>query len=252
MKQLLLPLFYLLVIVNFNAQTFSTETISKDFLLGKILYKENPGFVKIEREHSLREMYLNRETYAAFIKMFEAAKTDGVRLKIVSGARNFGHQKTIWERKWKTYKKLDPLCRSQKILEFSSMPATSRHHWGTDIDLNNLENSYFEEGIGKAEYDWLVKNASRYGFYQVYTSKNTGRTGYAEEKWHWSYLPLARHYLQAYNDTIRYEDITGFEGAHLAKVQEMIAAYVNGIAHGPEEVLLETSDIHTVFTQPEE
>lgn len=252
MKKLLLPLIYLLLLTNITAQNSSAEVISKEFLLGKILYKENPDFVKTKREHSSREIYLNREVYGAFINMFESAKKDGVRLQIISGARNFEHQKAIWERKWKAYEELDPLCRSHKILQFSSMPATSRHHWGTDIDLNNLENSYFEEGLGKAEYEWLVENAFRYGFYQVYTSKDTGRTGYSEEKWHWSYLPLARRYLQEYNDTVRYEDITGFEGAYLAKAQKMISAYVNGISEEPDEVLLKATEIQTVFTQIEE
>lgn len=251
MKQLL-PFICLLISTNITAQTSSAEIVNKEFLLGKILYEKNPEFVKVEKAHTTGRIYLNRATYAAFAKMFEAAKMDGIQLQIISGARNFEHQKIIWEKKWKALKELDPLCRSQKILEFSSMPATSRHHWGTDVDLNNLDNSYFEEGTGKAVYDWLVQNAPRYGFYQVYTSKQNGRTGYSEEKWHWSYLPLARDYLQAYNEKIRYEDITGFEGAHLAEIQQMIAAYVNGVSHEPVEAFTETSKVQTVFTQPED
>lgn len=230
MKKLILPLIFFSCFLSVTAQKSSSEEISKEFLLGKLNYRHENEFLKVNNEHTSRALYLNRETYWAFVKMFRAAKADGIELKIVSGARSFEHQKAIWERKWKNYKDLDPLSRSRKILEFSSMPATSRHHWGTDIDLNNLENSYFEEGKGKVEYEWLVKNAPRFGFYQVYTSKGSGRTGYSEEKWHWSYLPLSRHYLQAYNDTIQYSDITGFEGAHLAEAQEMIAAYVNGIS----------------------
>ena len=252
MKQLLLPLLYLMVSTNITAQEHSEEMISKEFLLGKTVYKKNSDFVKVDRAHASRGMYLNKDTYTAFVKMFEDAKADGIELQIISGARNFEHQKAIWERKWKSYQDLDPLCRSQKILEFSSMPATSRHHWGTDIDLNNLENSYFEEGKGKSEYEWLVKNARRFGFFQVYTSKESGRTGYAEEKWHWSYLPLAGHYLQAYNEAISYEDITGFEGAYLAEAQKMITAYVNGISHPVFEDLSERREVQTAFTKAEE
>ena len=51
------------------------------------------------------------------------------------------------------------------------MPSTSRHHWGTDIDLNSLNNSYFSSGKGLKEYDWLTTNANHYGFYQVYTDE---------------------------------------------------------------------------------
>jgi len=249
MKKLILSLIFFSFSLNAPAQKGPSEEISKDFLLGKLNYRQEIDFLKIDNEHTSRALYLNKETYSAFVKMFRAAKADGIELKIVSGARNFEHQKAIWERKWRNNKDLDPLSRSRKILEFSSMPATSRHHWGTDIDLNNLENSYFEEGKGKAEYEWLVKNAPRFGFFQVYTSKDSGRTGYSEEKWHWSYLPLARHYLQAYNETIQYSDITGFEGAHLAEAQEMIANYVNGISM---EDFSGEPETRTVFTLSEE
>ena len=97
------------------------------------------------------------------------------------------------------------------------MPTTSRHHWGTDIDLNSLSNSYFEQGKGKKEYEWLIENANKYGFYQVYTSKENGRTGYNLEKWHWSYLPLASEYLKFYNANITYKDISGFKGSEYSE-----------------------------------
>lgn len=247
MKQFYVNLIFLMFSLHLAAQIPFEDTITKEFLLGKTAYQEVKDFVKVDPEHASRKMYLNRETYAAFVEMWKAAKTDGVQLKIVSGARNFEHQKAIWERKWKANEELEPLSRSQKILEFSSMPATSRHHWGTDIDLNNLENSYFEKGRGKAEYDWLVKNASQFGFFQVYTSKQSGRTGYSEEKWHWSYLPLAKLYLQAYNDIVKYEDISGFEGSYLAEAQEMIGIYVNGISRDYLKTFSGTPEEQTVF-----
>lgn len=228
-KQLLLFLL-LFSACNMSSQVLTSEGISKELLLGKINYRTNKGFVKVDSKYCSKTTFLNKEVYHAFLEMYNSAKNDGIELRIVSGARNFDHQKAIWERKWKDYNELDPQCRTQKILEYSSMPSTSRHHWGTDIDLNNLENAYFTEGTGKTEYEWLVKNAPLFGFYQVYTSKDAGRTGYAEEKWHWSYLPLAGRYLEAYNKTISYQDISGFDGCQLAEVNQMITAYVNGIA----------------------
>ena len=49
--------------------------------------------------------------------MYNAAKKEGIALKIISGTRNFNEQKTIWERKWKRYKSLDPIERAQMILD---------------------------------------------------------------------------------------------------------------------------------------
>ena len=180
-------------------------TYDSNFILGKFDYKKDTTFIKVDKIHASKTLY------------------------IISGTRNFYEQKSIWERKWLKYKSLKPIDRALKILEYSSMPSTSRHHWGTDIDLNNLNNSYFETGQGKKEYLWLVKNANTYGFQQVYTSKKQGRTGYNMEKWHWSYMPLSEKYLTFYNNTIQAKDISGFKGADLAAALDVIQIYVNGI-----------------------
>ena len=55
------------------------------------------------------------------------------------------------------------------------MPATSRHHWGTDMDINSVEDDYFKDGKGKKVYRWLVENASKYGFCQVYSDKKSSK-----------------------------------------------------------------------------
>jgi LAS superfamily LD-carboxypeptidase LdcB len=210
--------------------------ITKAFVLGKFAFTADTTFVKVDKAYASKTIYLKKETYAAFKKMYAAARKEGIKLTILSGTRNFDYQKGIWERKWNAYALLAPLERAKKILQFSSMPATSRHHWGTDMDLANLNNSYFENGVGKKMYDWLRKHGPTYGFYQVYTDKKTGRTGYNMEKWHWSYLPLAKQYLNFYNQYITYEDINsanGFKGAELAAQLDVIKQYVNGI---PEEL----------------
>jgi len=220
---LILSVFFLF---SGNAQTF----ITKEFVLGKFDYKTHSDFIKVNPKHASKTMYLQKRVYDSFVKMYKEAKLEGVHLKIVSGTRNFYEQKAIWERKWKRNANLSPIDNTKKILEYSSMPSTSRHHWGTDIDLNNFNNSYFESGKGKKEYDWLVANANKYGFYQVYTYKTNGRTGYNLEKWHWSFLPLSDIYLQYYNNNVTYNDINGFEGSYLAEELQVINDYVNGIS----------------------
>lgn len=205
-------------------------SITKQIVLGKFDYKTNSTFIKVNSEYSAKTLYLNKEVYSAFLKMHKAAATDGIDLNILSGTRNFKEQKAIWERKWYTYSNLEPLERAKKILEFSSMPSTSRHHWGTDMDLNSLSNSYFSTGKGLKEYQWLTKNANDFGFYQVYTEKNSLRTGYNLEKWHWSYLPLASQYLEFYNNRIVNDDINNFMGQEEASKLRVINDYVNGIS----------------------
>ncbi|MEM1220551.1 MAG: D-alanyl-D-alanine carboxypeptidase family protein, partial [Bacteroidota bacterium] len=120
--------------------------------------------------------------------------------------------------------------RALKILEFSSMPGTSRHHWGTDIDFNSFENSYFAQGKGLKEYQWLDQNAARFGFCQTYSEKGESRpTGYNLEKWHWSYLPVAQALTKFAAQHLKDEDIQGFAGAETAPSIGVVERYILGI-----------------------
>lgn len=216
---------------NFHINTRKTE---KNLLVGKVNFGENENFVKVSTRFCQkgRVIFIRKEAYDSFQKMARKAKNEGINLIIVSGARSFSHQKRIWERKWtmKKFQAKTPVQKAKKILTYSSMPMTSRHHWGTDIDLNNLNNSYFESGTGKKIYDWLQENAYKFGFCQVYTNKKiSGRTGYEMEKWHWSYMPLSEKFLKDYNELIKYSNIKGFQGSEYAKELEIIKNYVNGI-----------------------
>jgi LAS superfamily LD-carboxypeptidase LdcB len=110
------------------------------------------------------------------------------------------------------------------------MPGTSRHHWGTDMDINALTNDYFENGNGLKEYDWLVKNAAQFGFCQPYNEKGKSRpNGYNEEKWHWSYLPIAKKLTDQYKLQLKDELISGFDGAESASKIGIVEKYVLGI-----------------------
>jgi LAS superfamily LD-carboxypeptidase LdcB len=217
-------------------QNYSTE-----HLLGKFNQKTDTSFAVIPMKYCSREgMYLRKETIAAFIKMFDAAKKEGVNLKIISATRNFNEQKSIWEAKWNGSRLVngknlsqtikDPVERAKTILRYSSMPGTSRHHWGTDMDLNSLENAYFTTAEGKKVYEWLKKNAAQFGFCQPYSVKNETRpNGYEEEKWHWSYTPLSAEILKQYSQKINPENITGFTGSETAAKLNIIEHYVKGI-----------------------
>lgn len=208
------------------------QQFTKEQLLGKINPSKDSSFQKIPSHLTSKEnVYLRIETLAAFTKMYEAAKKDGVTLTIISATRTFDQQRAIWEKKWlrPQYKNWTSIQKAEDIMKFSSMPGTSRHHWGTDIDINSLENSHFSSGSGLKTYQWLCANAKDYGFYQTYTSKDGGRTGYNEEKWHWSYHPLSGPMLEAYKNQISYSDISGFSGSEVAAEIQAIANYVLGI-----------------------
>lgn len=213
-------------------------------LVGKFDPAKHGDFMPIEAKYTTKTgIFMRKDAYEAFKAMHAAAKADGVDLVILSATRNFNSQKGIWENKWTGQTLVDgkslvqshpdPQQRALKILNYSSMPGTSRHHWGTDIDLNSLTNTYFDTGKGKKEYEWLQAHGATYGFCQPYSPKGTDRpNGYNEEKWHWSYMPISSEYLTQYKASVSYDEISGFKGSETAKMIDVIPNYVVGIAPG--------------------
>ncbi|MCH2081410.1 MAG: M15 family metallopeptidase [Saprospiraceae bacterium] len=216
--------------------------ITSAYVMGKFDPAKDSSFVVIDVKYADRAgLYLRTETYEAFKKMHQAAVEDGIKLIIRSATRNFDYQKGIWERKWTGVRKVDgknlskaipdPKMRALKILEQSSMPGTSRHHWGTDIDFNSFNNNYFEKGEGLKIYQWLQANAAEYGFCQTYSPKGEGGRpeGYNEEKWHWSYLPIAVSLTNFAKENLTDDMIKGFRGAEVAPEIGIVKKYVLGI-----------------------
>ena len=214
----------------------------KIYLTGKFDPSQNENFTEIPEEYSISgyKMYLRKETLDAFLKMAEVAKLGGIELKIASATRNFIYQENIWDNKWTGYTLVerkdlsksipDGLERFKKILEYSATPGTSRHHWGTDIDLNNANIAYFETKEGKKVYEWLTVNAPIFGFCQPYNLKGSSRpTGYNEEKWHWSYLPLSKDFTKKYKELIKDEDINGFSGEEYVPSLDLMNNYILSI-----------------------
>jgi len=110
------------------------------------------------------------------------------------------------------------------------MPGTSRHHWGTDVDINSVDRAYFESPLGRKVYAWLAANAGDYGFCQTYTPKGADRPrGHEEEPWHWSYCPVAKNYLKQYVQKVTCADLRGFQGSDTATQLDVIANYVLAI-----------------------
>ena len=119
-----------------------TQNKIKNLLIGKFKVESHPHFVLVDKKyHNKSEMSLQKQTLDSFIKMREAAEKDGIHLTIVSGTRNFNTQKSIWERKYKENNEegFSDIENIKKIMLWSSMPSTSRHHWGTDIDINGFD-----------------------------------------------------------------------------------------------------------------
>ncbi|WP_282162948.1 M15 family metallopeptidase [Ulvibacterium marinum] len=158
---------------------------------------------KVDIELYGKGINLRKRAHDAFVDMKKAAYNDGIDIKIVSSYRDFYRQEGIWERKFLRYTEddgMEPLEAIDKIIEYSTIPGTSRHHWGTDIDIIDgyrkvegdvLDPSKFENNGPFVDLKkWMDENSNDYDFYLVYTD-NPGRRGFKYEPWHYSYAPIS-------------------------------------------------------------
>ena len=149
------------------------------------------------------------EAGKAFVAMRESALEEGIEIEIVSAYRSYERQKFIWNRKFYSNAKkgISPKENINKIIEYSTLPGTSRHHWGTDIDIIDgkkpkegdllLEEKFHENGPYVRLREWMEKNANRFGFYLPYTN-SPKREGFNYEPWHYSFAPLSIPMLEEY------------------------------------------------------
>ena len=193
MRKLIVFLFFL--ICN---EFYSQSTVDLEIIIGKSQSNLVGDSIRLEVN-----------TYKAFKKMEAAAKRDGIHLKIVSAYRGFERQKLIWNNKYEKFTNdfsLEPEKAISEIIRFSTVPGTSRHHWGTDIDIidgnfpdeeNVLVSEKFEkDGLFYKLKNWLDNNSENFGFYLTYTN-DKNRKGFEFEPWHYSYKPVSVKYYRA-------------------------------------------------------
>lgn len=197
-----------------------------EYLTGRFDPADHPGFFRKlpKRLTDGRDHYLRAEAAEAFLAMAAAAEADGVKLKVISSFRSYAHQQSILKRKVAGKPTRDKI---ERYLEFSALPGTSRHHWGTEVDLNALSNEHFKTGEGKRTFAWLARNAASFGFALPYTE---GRPdGHKPEAWHWSYTPLSVPLLSIYNEMHARGALADEHLGPFAGELRVVERFVNGI-----------------------
>jgi len=142
-------------------------------------------------ELSARASYLNTTKTLAKIasphieKLIQDAEREGMCLIVLSGYRSTEQQQKVWNE-----------AEDKSIVAF---PGTSEHETGLAVDLGGcpmIDGVRNDAGVRLElrndfetlpEYQWLLTNASEYGFYQSYTEGNSTRSGFPAESWHWKF-----------------------------------------------------------------
>ena len=167
------------------------------------------------------DLRAERETATAFQTLGRRAAERGFEFRIASAFRDYDRQVRIINDKWTGARPVTDgdgrlLERAQYddqewlnlILRFSALPGTSRHHWGTDLDIwdaSTVDEDYRLQ-LAPSEYGpsgpffemtrWLDESMAAddaEGFFKPYAED---RGGIAPEQWHISYRPAAMKYQE--------------------------------------------------------
>ena len=122
-------------------------------------------------------IYLAKIAERPLQKMAEAARGDGIEIRVSSGYRSYSYQSKLFLKYEKSYGK-------KNALSFSALPGASQHQLGTVIDFGTITDEYADTPEGK----WLFKNAGDYGWSLSYPKGMEKITGYNWECWHYRYL----------------------------------------------------------------
>ncbi len=213
------------------------QSIPLNKLTGQFNEKNDSDFIALDSTIlpvNKKGMYLQKEPAQQLIKAYNDFKKSypDIPFIVVSATRNYTYQNGIWQRKWDALvpKLVEPQKIAKEILKLSSMPGTSRHHWGTDIDITSLSSEYFQnDKQGIILYQWLRENLPKYGFCQPFNDGRNG--GYLPEEWHWSYKPISKQYLVQYKTILETNPQTilqnlNFTGSDKITLESLVKEYV--------------------------
>lgn len=175
--------------------------------------------------HPLVNKPMHHDIHGAFTQLHQAAQKAGFDIRLTSAFRSFEQQQNIWNMKARGEKAMhddegrliDIKLMSedqirQAIMRYSAIPGSSRHHWGTDMDiydLNSLPSPDYRVQLTPEEVEaggifdnfhcWLderIIDGESFGFYRPY-AEDLG--GVARERWHLSYWPLTEQLEEQYD-----------------------------------------------------
>lgn len=180
------------------------------------------GFDDGAIDHHGLERPVHRQLVDPWQRLCREAAAAGLDLALASGYRDFGRQAAIWNGKARGRRPvhddqgrlvamtgLADRAKVAAIWRYSALPGTSRHHWGTDVDV--YDRGALPAGqspqLTPAEYApggpfwplsrWLsqrIAEGRAEGFVRPY---EVDRGGIAPEPWHLSWAPLAHRFEAA-------------------------------------------------------
>ena len=140
---------------------------------------------------------MKKDAGEALIKMIEDIKSEGLYLQPQSGYRDYELQTRLYNGYVSSHGKTEADT-------FSARPGSSEHQTGLAIDVSK-DGTLSKDFENTKEFEWLDKNAHKYGFILRYPKDKIYMTGYDYEPWHYRYVGIEVATLIK-NEGITYEE----------------------------------------------
>lgn len=196
---------YLQYIAPDNGEPFAV-LVNKENEVGRDFAPEST--VTLDSSLTLYGKDISLETYTA--KALEALlaemKACGYKnVYVTSGYRSFDYQSVLYNTYFSEEKAKHPTWSDEQIkaevLTYSAYPGTSEHQTGLCLDLfispgmtelvnygNETQNASDIGFAESEEYQWLLKNAHKFGFILRFGKDKESLTGYSYESWHYRFV----------------------------------------------------------------
>ncbi|RKZ08096.1 hypothetical protein DRQ32_09460 [bacterium] len=112
--------------------------------------------------------------------MADAARADGVHLRVTSAYRSWQRQAELYERAQQKH---------GQAQRWVAAPGTSEQQLGSTVDFCDAAmQQVTEPGFAETrEGRWLAEHAARHGWVRSYTEANEELSGYRPEAWHYRF-----------------------------------------------------------------
>ena len=138
------------------------------------------NLVNMSREYTAndgKQYLLAGVAYEKYAQMSDAAKAEGLSMKVISAYRTEDYQRNLYNNKVRTTGKIN-------ADNYSARPGHSEHQTGLAVDISSTKGTFEYT----AEFKWLQKHAHEYGFILRYPKGKEWITGYSYEPWHYRYV----------------------------------------------------------------
>lgn len=138
--------------------------------------------------------FMEKNAADALSSMICAALCDGIHLRIFSAYRSVSYQRGLFNQDTDRYI-LSGMSREEafaKTAESIAIPGQSEHNAGLAADISSQDwiGEITQEFENTPEFEWLFRNAPRFGYILRYPKGKSHITGITYEPWHYRYVGI--------------------------------------------------------------